>query len=110
MRNLGFTVEPAMLQTQAPDQAVRKAAQQAGLGFVQVTDSLRRQATAAAFYFPLDGTSPRGAPTRMPRWLLPKSRLFPDDANWIKRDRQLPAALKGSGLNIQFISPAEPIH
>jgi len=55
MRNLGFTVEPAMLQTQAPDQAIRRAAQQAGLAFAQVTDSLRRQATAAAFYFPLDG-------------------------------------------------------
>jgi len=62
MRNLGFTVEPAMLQTQAPDQAVRKAAQQAGLGFVQVTDSLRRQATTAEFYFPLDGhLNSRGA-------------------------------------------------
>jgi lysophospholipase L1-like esterase len=55
MQTLGFTVEPAMLQTEAPDEAIRKAARHAGLTFVQVTDSLRRQATATELYFPLDG-------------------------------------------------------
>ena len=55
MRELGFQVDPAMLQTDKPDEAIRLACEQAGLPFVQVTAALRREAGDKEFYFPLDG-------------------------------------------------------
>ena len=55
MRKLGFQVDPAMLQTDKPDEAIRLACERAGLPFVQVTAALRREASDKEFYFPLDG-------------------------------------------------------
>ena len=55
MRELGFQVDPAMLQTDKPDEAIRLACERAGLPFVQVTAALRREASGKEFYFPLDG-------------------------------------------------------
>jgi lysophospholipase L1-like esterase len=55
MRDLGFQVDLAMLQTDKPDEAIRQACERAGLAFVQVTAKLRREATDKELYFPLDG-------------------------------------------------------
>ena len=55
MRELGFQVDPAMLQTDKPDEAIRLACERAGLPFVQVTAALRREASNKELYFRLDG-------------------------------------------------------
>ena len=55
MRELGFQVDGAMIQTNKPDEAIRLACERAGLPFAQVTAAFRREASDQEFYFPLDG-------------------------------------------------------
>lgn len=51
----GFSVRPETLASNAPDEAIARACQTAGLPFVSVMRGFRERARTAALYFPLDG-------------------------------------------------------
>src|SRR5262249_49981288 len=54
-RKLGFDVEEEFLSSDAPDEAIRVAAAQAGAEFVSVFDDFRRAAADRQLYFEWDG-------------------------------------------------------
>jgi hypothetical protein len=56
-RRLGFVTEPGMLESDGPDRTIERAAAEAGIPFVCVTESFRAESRAPgrSLYYPLDG-------------------------------------------------------
>lgn len=54
-QRLGFSVDPKMLSSTAPDETIALAAEQAGLKFYSVLDSFRQYQGMEALFYPIDG-------------------------------------------------------
>ncbi|HOT50235.1 MAG TPA: hypothetical protein PLI07_04610, partial [Candidatus Hydrogenedentes bacterium] len=54
VQRVGFQTDPGMLATNAPDEAVRRACERAGLDFHCVTDGFRARGEESGLYFEFD--------------------------------------------------------
>jgi len=71
-RRMGFTVDDSMLTTDAPDMEIQAACKGAGIPFLSVTDSFRRDIGPDPLYFELDGHFTHAGHERFARLLAAK--------------------------------------